>query len=385
MALFEIGKDRINPLTPTAFAAAGLRERSDLQRLLRAQIGVIDKDVLVIAEEFGDWEDSRRRIDKGGGLVVIELKRTEDGGHMELQAVRYAAMVSRMTLDRAVDVYARYLRSQDDSADARERLLTFLNWDSPNEELFAQNVRIVLASAEFSRELTSTVLWLNEQGLDIRCVRMSPYSDGVRTFVDVQQVLPLPEAADYFVSLREKKEEERQARRREVAWSGLWFVNVGMDRNEIEAANKEGKRYHRQWDFCREYGYLSAGGGIQYSDPLKKLDVGAQVVAYQKGRGYVGYGIVSQEATPIDALLLSNGRTLEQTLDIVGKNASLPEDKREYAVGIEWRKTMPLDDGLKFSGIFANQNVVCRLRDEATTSFLRERFGIPASEGAAVG
>ena len=106
----------------------------------------------------------------------------------------------------------------------------------------------------------------------IRCVRMSPYSDGVRTFVDVQQVLPLPEAADYFVSLREKKEEGRQARRREVAWSGLWFVNVGMDRNEIDAANKEGKRYHRQWDFCREYGYLSAGGGLQCSDPLKKLE-----------------------------------------------------------------------------------------------------------------
>ncbi len=83
--------------------------------------------------------------------MVIELKRTEDGGHMELQAVRYAAMVSRMTFDRAVDVYARYLRSQDDSADARERLLTFLNWDSPNEELFAQNVRIVLASRVLTR------------------------------------------------------------------------------------------------------------------------------------------------------------------------------------------------------------------------------------------
>ena len=384
MALFEIGKDRIHPLTPTAFAAAGLRERSDLQRLLRAQISVIDKDVLVIAEEFADWEDSRRRIDllgvdKGGALVVIELKRTEDGGHMELQAIRYAAMVSRMTFDRAVDVYERYLRSQDDSVDARERLLTFLNWDSPNEELFAQDVRIVLASAEFSRELTSSVLWLNERGRDIRCVRLSPYSDGVRTFVDVQQVLPLPEAADYFVSLREKKEEERHSRRREVVWSGLWFVNVGMDRSEIDAAKKEGKRYHRQWDFCREYGYLSAGGGLQYSDPLKKLEVGAQVVAYQKGRGYVGYGVVRQVAAPIDAMVMPDGRTLEQTLDIVGKNALLPEEKREFAVGIDWRKAVALESGVKFPGIFANQNVVCRLRDEATTSFLRKEFGIPSA------
>ena len=52
--------------------------------------------VLVVAEEFGDWEESKRRIDllgldRDATLVVIELKRTDDGGHMELQAIRYAA------------------------------------------------------------------------------------------------------------------------------------------------------------------------------------------------------------------------------------------------------------------------------------------------------
>lgn len=57
---------------------------------------------MVLAEEFGDWEESRRRIDilcldSDARLIVVELKRTEDGGHMELQALRYASMVSRMT------------------------------------------------------------------------------------------------------------------------------------------------------------------------------------------------------------------------------------------------------------------------------------------------
>ncbi|MCC6165005.1 MAG: hypothetical protein IT182_16790 [Acidobacteria bacterium] len=110
MALFEISTDRIQRLETTRFAAAGLKERSDLQRLLRSQIDVITDDVLIIAEEFGDWEDSRRRIDllgvaRNGSLVVIELKRTEDGGHMELQAVRYAAMISKMTFEKAVEAY----------------------------------------------------------------------------------------------------------------------------------------------------------------------------------------------------------------------------------------------------------------------------------------
>jgi len=35
------------------------------------------------------------------------LKRTEDGGHLELQAIRYAAMVSTMTFDQAVSACDR--------------------------------------------------------------------------------------------------------------------------------------------------------------------------------------------------------------------------------------------------------------------------------------
>ena len=47
---------------------------------------------------------------------------------------------------------------------------------------------------------------------------------------DCECPLVTDEVADeYFVNLREKKEEERQSRRRESEWSGLWFVNVGME------------------------------------------------------------------------------------------------------------------------------------------------------------
>lgn len=184
----------------------------DLQRLLRDRIEILSPDTLVIAEEFADWQDSKRRIDllgidRDAKLVVIELKRTEDGGHMELQALRYAAMVSTMTFERAAAVYGRHRGL--DSEEAQAGLLEFLGWEEPDEERFAQDVRIVLASAEFSKELTTTVLWLNERDLDIRCVRLRPYRDGARILLDVAQVLPLPEAQDYQVRLREKETRER--------------------------------------------------------------------------------------------------------------------------------------------------------------------------------
>lgn len=47
-------------------------------------------------------------------LVVFELKRTADGGHVDLQAIRYAAMVSAMSFDDArrcfSGISARWIR-----------------------------------------------------------------------------------------------------------------------------------------------------------------------------------------------------------------------------------------------------------------------------------
>lgn len=231
MPIYEITPSAIRRLSETTFGAAGVRERADLQRLLRSNVEVISPDTLVVAEEFGEWEDSRRRIDllgidRDANLVVIELKRTEDGGLMELQAIRYAAMVSTLTFEKVVEVFAAYLRRAGKEADARATILEFLGWEGPDEDLFAQDVRIVLASAEFSKELTTAVIWLNEHGLDIRCVRMQPYDDGGRLLVDVQQVIPLPEAAAYQVQVREKEQRSRQERAerygiRKRFWKGL--------------------------------------------------------------------------------------------------------------------------------------------------------------------
>src|SRR4051794_3124202 len=102
MPLYKMTQSAITPVALTNFGAAGVRERGDLQRLLRENVEIVAPDCLVIAEEFGAWEASYRRIDllaidRGANLVVIELKRDETGAHMELQALRYAAMVARMT------------------------------------------------------------------------------------------------------------------------------------------------------------------------------------------------------------------------------------------------------------------------------------------------
>ncbi|MCC5841503.1 MAG: DUF4268 domain-containing protein [Opitutales bacterium] len=213
MSLYRVTTDKLEAVDRTTFAEAGVFERRDLQRMLRKDISPIGDDLMVIAEEFGDWEDSNRRIDllcldKGANLVVVEIKRTQDGGHMDLQALRYAAMVSSMTLEQAIDVFAQ--TKGGDAEEARGEVLGFLQLDSVDEAELTGDVRIVLVSADFSAEITTAVLWLNQRELDIRCIRLLPYRLGGELLIDATQINPLPEAEAYAVKLRKQAQEKRK-------------------------------------------------------------------------------------------------------------------------------------------------------------------------------
>ena len=116
MAIYKMigDKERLARVDPTSFGEERVLERADLQRMLRDCPDVLEEGLLIISEEFGNWEDANRRIDllgldDEGRLVVIELKRGDSGGHMDLQAIRYAAMVANMTYQQTVDAYQNYL------------------------------------------------------------------------------------------------------------------------------------------------------------------------------------------------------------------------------------------------------------------------------------
>jgi hypothetical protein len=241
VAIYKLNSDSFHPLLETSFQSENILERRDLQRLLRQQPEIVSPNTLIIAEEFGEWEDSRIRIDllgldKQARFVVIELKRDETGSHMELQAVRYASMVSTMTFEKAVEIYKTFLKQTGQQNDAQEELLGFLEWDEPKKSEFASDVRIVLAAAEFSKELTTSVLWLNDRDLDIRCVRLKPYKADNQILVDVQQVIPLPEAEEYQIRVREQTEQRREARRDERDLTKYKFQNETYNKRNLVLA-----------------------------------------------------------------------------------------------------------------------------------------------------
>lgn len=216
MAFFQIeDSNRILKIEPSSFTALGIKERQSLQPLIRDNFATLFADLFIIAEEFSDWQESQRRvdllaIDKDANLVVVELKRVDDGGHMELQAIRYAAMLSMMTFGNVVTAHETFLEKHTEIAppsEARSRLCGFLGIAADEEKQISDFPKILLLAPGYSREITTTVLWLNrlnETGIFIRCFEVTPYLIEGKQYLDIEQVIPLPSAEEYTVKMREK-------------------------------------------------------------------------------------------------------------------------------------------------------------------------------------
>ena len=107
--------------------------------------------------------------------------------------------------------HARYLADRGVDGDAEARILEHLGAEGGAEpEIASARPRILLAARDFPRELTTAVLWLRDSGLDVRCVRLLPYRVGGALVLDAAQVIPLPEAEDYPVRIRDREAEQGQ-------------------------------------------------------------------------------------------------------------------------------------------------------------------------------
>ena len=113
--------------------------------------------------------------------------------------------------------------------------------------------------------------------------------------------------------------------------------------------------------------------------PFEKLKRGDPIFAYMKGLGYVGFGIVREPAKMVKDFVVES---VQKTLLEVPLNAHNAAENRddpklsEWAVGVDWKKIFERNDARYFKGIFANQNIVCKLRHKPTIDFLRAQFEV---------
>ncbi|MCF6286885.1 MAG: DUF4268 domain-containing protein, partial [Candidatus Hydrogenedentes bacterium] len=163
---------------------------------------------------------------------------------------------SAMTFERAVRIHGEFLvHMGEEGKEAEAGMLAFLGWDEADEEEFATDVRIVLVSEDFGKELTTAVLWLRDRDIDIRCIRLRPYQDGEARLIDVQQIIPLPEAHDYQVQLREKEQAGRKKR------AESFDVRLRFWEGVIALARSQGTRHANIKPGA--YQWLGASAGIR--------------------------------------------------------------------------------------------------------------------------
>lgn len=197
------------PVEATGFAQLGVRERQDLEEWVGAHPAVLGESLLILTTEFDRFDKSDRRVDllaldEDGMLVVVELKLDAAGSLADLQAIRYAAFCSTMTMKQAIEESAKHLGLA--TADAEARVKKFLGRD-PLPELSNRPRIIIAAGSMDDEELTSTVLWLRGFGVDITCVELTPYRLPASNQIILvpRVIIPIPEARDYLVKVEQKE------------------------------------------------------------------------------------------------------------------------------------------------------------------------------------
>jgi hypothetical protein len=313
---------------------------------------ILGIDVLLVGRQVTTANRGRidlLAIDGEANLVVLELKRDKTPREIVAQALDYASWVKNDLSYEQIETITK-----DFTGKSLPQAFSDHYGFSIPQTINGGHSMVILAS-ELDDSSERIVQYLAEQyGVPINVLFFRFFKTASGEFVG-RAWLKDPEEM-----------QQRTQARNQAPWSGFYFVNVG-----------EGE--HRNWDDCRRYGLLSAGQGEKASNAMKKLEAGDLVFAYMKGLGYVGFGTVTQSAKMVRDFAPDGFD--KKLLDLPLKAPRMSDNKddpalSEWVVGVKWTKTFERDDAKRFQGIFANQNIVCLLRDTATVDFIRKEFNV---------
>ncbi|EFN6161542.1 DUF4268 domain-containing protein [Escherichia coli] len=267
--------NRISPVRTKKFSELGFTERKHLQEWLAHEPSALGEELLIIQKEFDGFDDTRERLDllaldKDGNLVIIENKLDDSGRDVVWQALKYASYCASLTKAQIVDIYQQYLDRYEPvtaevdllnaPASASARICEFL--DAPDLDELKLNLgnsqRIMLVAANFRKEVTSTALWLLGQGISIACFKITPYSLGEQLLINIDQIIPTPEAKELMIGINAKEAEEKTT---EVVLKNRHTVRREYWERALEAFQKSACQLYNNISPSKDH-WLSAGSGL---------------------------------------------------------------------------------------------------------------------------
>ena len=267
--------NRISPVRTKKFSELGFTERKHLQEWLAHEPSALGEELLIIQKEFDGFDDTRERLDllamdKDGNLVIIENKLDDSGRDVVWQSLKYASYCASLTKAQIVEIYQQYLDRYEPvtgeidllnaSASASARICEFL--DAPDLDELKLNLgnsqRIMLVAANFRKEVTSTALWLLGQGISIACFKITPYSLGEQLLINIDQIIPTPEAKELMIGINAKEAEEKTT---EVVLKNRHTVRREYWERALEAFQKSACQLYNNISPSKDH-WLSAGSGL---------------------------------------------------------------------------------------------------------------------------
>lgn len=257
-----------------SFKSIGCDERHYLQEWIAKEPSSLGEELLIIQKEFDGFDGTRERLDllaldKKGNLVIIENKLDDSGKDVTWQAIKYASYCSSLSKQDVINIFQKYPGCIGSAVDV---LTDFLGMDIEEVEINKGNSqRVFLVAANFQKEVTSSVLWLQNFNLRIKCFKVTPYKYGDQVMIEFDQIIPVEDAEDYQIKVANKEQiesaESESKKMLEENRTHFWseFIDFSIKKNGLHSTSST-----TEADFLGKSVSTVAGGNINVC--IKKND-----------------------------------------------------------------------------------------------------------------
>jgi hypothetical protein len=362
----ELGVWRIDGATQRV-EPARLDLESRLEDIIHSNVELIGAHLWFIGRQVQTSHGHRvdlLAMDREGNLVVIELKRDRTPREVVAQLLDYGSWIRTLGADQVGEIYRKYRETYASNApDTVESafLQRFPGATYP-ESIDGKSHQLVVVAAELDASTERIINYLIEFNVPVNAVFFRVFRDGEREYLTRAWL------RDPF-EVEARTEESQATQRGRESWDGdSYYVAYGG----------------RDWEEARQFGFVSAGGGAWYTRTLRRLVPGARVFVHIPSKGYVGVGVVLEEAVPATEFGVPTATGAVVPLRDVAKRSTrifeeTDPEKVEYAVRVQWLRTVPEAEAYWEDNFFANQNSACKLRNRHTIERVKQHFGIQDS------
>lgn len=272
--LFEIDNDALSPYH-SSWAPGELELEqylitsadTEAQTLVPSVFG---EPLLLVSNQVKTRAKKRADIlalDRGGNSVIVELKRDKGALGVETQALQYLADFSNYKGRNFINHFSK------NSTNLENNILSFIGGNGRIEDV-NKNSRIILVARNFDPTIYSMGEWLSDKGVSFRCIEYTPVEVDSRRFLSFSVAFDRSPESIFPISFSSSAREP-----------GIFWHNIARADNEW-------------WRFLIQERQIPAcfddSPGDQGERILTSYVSGDKIVAYAKGYGAVGWGVIEK-------------------------------------------------------------------------------------------